>query len=183
MRAQLRPSRMAARRTLEQRRADFGSGPYRSTAIVSLASAGCVACSSACVAYINSLRRTFARWGKWPVSMRNDGQLNARAILGVVINPHARGAHLGRSYFRFASLQVARKMRKKGSGNLNANPMAGAENVAGQHAVERELINLAGLEQFRLRFFVAIACSQQIQSRAHQIKCGAVRRDIEEPHP
>src|SRR5260370_1928189 len=157
MHAERRPSRTEARRSLHQRRADCASGPYRSVVIVALAGGGCVAWSWSCGAHINSLRRGFGRWRKWPASMRNDGQLNARAMLGVMINPHACGAHLGRSDFRFAGLQVARKIREEGSGNLNANLMAGAENVAGEHAVERQLINLAGLEQFRLHFFVAIS--------------------------
>src|SRR5712664_3244342 len=57
MHAERQPSRTAARRTLHQRRADFGAGPYRSISILSLPSERCAARRSACVACINSLQR------------------------------------------------------------------------------------------------------------------------------
>src|ERR1700674_590055 len=40
-------------------------------------------------------------------STGNDGQLDTRVVIGIMIDPHVRWAHRRRSHFRFATLQVA----------------------------------------------------------------------------
>src|SRR5258708_7239114 len=45
---------------------------------------------------------------------------------------------------------------------LQRGMMGSAKNIAGEHAVEIQLVNLAGLEQFGLQLFVAIARAQDV---------------------
>src|ERR1700676_2599681 len=114
---------------------------------------------------------------------RNYRQINLRAVVGVMVDAHVRGTHFGGAYLRFAALQIAREVREEGARNLNTDLMAGAKNIAGEHTVEIELVNLAGLERFRFQLFIAIAGPEHVETRAHEIQRFAVGRDIEKTDP
>src|SRR6266404_4137264 len=109
---------MAGHRSLRLRSTpNFGAGPFRSIPIVSLQNANCADRDAACVGCINWLFRAALA-----LSFRGYyGQLDARAVVRLVVNPHVRRAHFGRSDLRFASLQVAGKMREESAGNLDAD--------------------------------------------------------------
>src|SRR6266446_7201183 len=115
-RAAVRPGRRGLHPQLAS---NCEAGPCRSFAIVSSQRRTGAAHGAVCVGCINSLRPGLQGASTW-----NDGQFDVRAVVGVKVNPHVGRAHCGRSYFRLAALQIARKVREEGTGNLNANLMA-----------------------------------------------------------
>src|SRR5712664_3558099 len=130
---------MAGHRSLRLRSTpNFGAGPFRSILIVSLPNVGCAGRDRECVGCINWLFRAALA----PSLRGYYGQLDARAVVRLMVNAHVRRAHFRQNDLRFASLRVAGKMREESAGNLDADLVAGAKDIAGQHAIEREFVNL-----------------------------------------
>ena len=76
--------------------------------------------------------------------LRDDRQYQSRGVRGVVKNRVGGCSPFGGVGCGFTSIEVAIKARKVTAGNLQADAVAGAEDVAGCPKVNRERIALAG---------------------------------------
>ena len=85
--------------------------------------------------------------------------------------------------FGFAGLEISRKMRREGGGDLYADAVACAKNVAGEHAIETEEIDFTRSEKLGLERRVAVAGAEDVEAGTHEIEGGAVGRDVEQADP
>lgn len=100
-----------------------------------------------------------------------------------MVDPDVAELRLRRGDFGFAGLKVSRKMRREGGGDLHADAVASLKDIAGEHAIKIEEINLAGSEKLWLERAVSVAGAEDVETGTHQIKGGAVGRDVEQANP
>src|SRR5277367_523571 len=74
-------------------------------------------------------------------------------------------------------------MRRKGRGDLYADVVTDAKDVAGQHAIKSQEINFASLGQFGSERGVAIAGAENVETGTHQIEGAAVWSYVKEADP
>jgi hypothetical protein len=72
---------------------------------------------------------------------RDNGQHDLRGVLSVVKYANVRPFHLGRVYLRFATLEVARKVRGEAGGDLQADPVSQQEHVASDQVLQLQVID------------------------------------------
>src|SRR5581483_7478039 len=114
---------------------------------------------------------------------RNDLQYDSRGVCLVVIDANVGFSHLVRNLLQFTGLQVAGEVWKKAGRNLNADPVSFAKRVAGDQVRELKFVDLAALEQLPASLEIAIAGSQNIESRTHNIQSSSVGCDIQQAYP
>src|SRR6516225_11135073 len=114
---------------------------------------------------------------------RNHGKNDPRGLLGAVVNAYMPYAHPGRSDLRLSRLQVSRKMREKRPRQLHPYTMSLSKNVRRKQPVELEPIDFSGLKELRGLRHIAVARTQHIEPRAHQVVRGALWRNIQNTHP
>src|SRR5690242_4163928 len=80
---------------------------------------------------------------------RDDRQDHARGMIGVVVDRLLGDGHLGRLAQRRARVQVAVELGKGAGGDLHADAMSRAEDLAGVPAINAKLIDAPRLDQRR----------------------------------